>query len=200
MSTDKATERAHLRRLALDLGPLLLFFGAFKLFGFFVATGVFMTAIVAALAIGFARERRVSPMPAITAVLVLVFGGLTLFLKSEVFLKIKPTVLYAFFSAMLLGGLAFNRLFIKYIFEHAFDLNEKGWRALTWRWGLFFIFLAVLNEVVWRTTSTDFWVTFKVAGVLPLTLLFALAQTPFVLKHQRREPVKASDAGEGATS
>ena len=174
----------HPLRLALDLGPLVLFFATFKIFGFFVATGAFMAATVVALAIGYARERRFSPMPVVTALLVLVFGGLTLALKSEIFLKIKPTVLYAFFAAVLLGGLAFNRLFIKYILEQAFDLTENGWRSLTWRWGLFFIFLAALNEVVWRNMSTDFWVTFKLAGVLPLTILFALSQTPFVLRHQ----------------
>jgi len=184
MSTSKEAGWRHLRRLALDLGPLALFFGAYKLSGFFVATGVFMVAALVSLGIGYASERRLSPMPVVTAVLVLVFGGLTIFLRSEVFLKIKPTVLYTFFAAVLFGGLAFNRLFIKYIFERAFDLSEKGWRTLTWRWGIFFLFLAVLNEIVWRNTSTDFWVTFKVAGVLPLSVLFALAQTPFVLRHQ----------------
>jgi intracellular septation protein len=175
---------AHPVRLALDLGPLVLFFSSFKLFGFFAATGVFMAATIVALIAGYALERRLSPMPLVTAFLVVVFGGLTLALKSEIFLKIKPTVLYSFFAAVLLGGLAFNRLFIKYILEQAFDLTEEGWRSLTWRWGFFFVFLAVLNEIVWRNTSTDFWVTFKLAGVLPLTLLFALSQTPFVLKHQ----------------
>lgn len=183
--TAPQSHRRHLRRLALDLGPLALFFGTYKLSSdFFVATGVFMVAILSSLAIGYAAERRLSPMPLVTALLVLVFGGLTIGLRSEVFLKIKPTVLYTFFSALLLGGLAFNRLFIKYIFEQAFDLTERGWRSLTWRWGLFFVFLAVLNEIVWRNMSTDFWVSFKFAGVLPLTFLFALAQTPFVLKHQ----------------
>jgi intracellular septation protein len=183
--TSPQSHRRHLRRLALDLGPLALFFGTYKLSNnFFVATGVFMVAILASLAMGYAAERRLSPMPLMTALLVLVFGGLTIGLRSEVFLKIKPTVLYTFFSALLLGGLAFNRLFIKYIFEQAFDLTERGWRSLTWRWGLFFVFLAVLNEIIWRNMSTDFWVSFKFAGVLPLTFLFALAQTPFVLKHQ----------------
>lgn len=185
MSLNPQSHRRHLRRLAFDLGPLAIFFGTYKLSNnFFVATGVFMAAILASLGMGYAAERRVSPMPLVTALLVLVFGGLTIGLRSEVFLKIKPTVLYTFFSALLLGGLAFNRLFIKYIFEQAFDLTEKGWRALTWRWGLFFVFLAALNEVIWRNMSTDFWVSFKFAGVLPLTFLFALAQTPFVLKHQ----------------
>ena len=183
--TTPQSHRRHLRRLALDLGPLVLFFGTYKLSNdFFVATGVFMAAILASLAIGYATERRLSPMPLVTAFLVLVFGGLTIGLRSEVFLKIKPTVLYTFFSALLLGGLVFNRLFIKYVFEQAFDLTERGWRSLTWRWGLFFVFLAALNEVIWRNMSTDFWVSFKFAGVLPLTFLFALAQTPFVLKHQ----------------
>jgi intracellular septation protein len=179
-----ARHHAHLRRFALDLGPLALFFGVYKFFGFFAATGVFMVAILASLAAGYVAERRISPMPLVTALLVLVFGGLTLALRSEVFLKVKPTVLYAFFAMLLLGGLAFNRLFIKYVFEQAFDLTDKGWRNLTWRWGLFFAFLAILNEIVWRNTSTDFWVTFKFAGVLPLTFLYALAQTPFVMKHQ----------------
>ena len=185
---------AHLRRLALDLGPLALFFGAFKLFGFFVATGIFMAAMIVSLGLGYMTEKRLSPMAAVTAILVLVFGSLTILLKSEVFLKIKPTILYSFFAALLLGGLAFNRLFIKYIFEQAFDLSDRGWRTLTWRWGAFFVFLAALNEVVWRNTSTDFWVTFKVAGVLPLTFLFALLQTPFVLKHQQEQESPKADA------
>ncbi len=188
--TSPQSHRRHLRRLALDLGPLALFFGTYKLLGnFFVATGVFMAAILGSLAMGYAAEKRLSPMPVVTALLVLVFGGLTIGLKSEVFLKIKPTVLYTFFSALLLGGLVFNRLFIKYVFEQAFDLTETGWRSLTWRWGLFFVFLAVLNEIIWRNMSTDFWVSFKFAGVLPLTFLFALAQTPFVLKHQIEQEV-----------
>jgi intracellular septation protein len=186
-TVEPAKHNAHLKRLALDLGPLALFFGGYKFFGFFVATGIFMVAVLAALAIGYLAERRLSPMPLVTAILVVVFGGLTIGLKSEVFLKIKPTVLYVFFSSLLLGGLAFNRLFIKYIFEQAFDLTERGWRMLTWRWGLFFAFLAILNEVIWRNTSTDFWVWFKFAGVLPLTFIFALAQTPFVMKHQLEE-------------
>jgi intracellular septation protein len=183
---------AHLRRLALDLGPLVLFFAAYKFFNFYVATGTFMVAVIASLAVGYATERKLSPMPLVTAVLVVVFGGLTLGLHDQTFLKIKPTVLYSFFAALLLGGLAFNRLFIKYIFEQAFDLTEKGWRILTWRWGIFFAALAVINEIVWRNMSTDFWVYFKFAGVLPLTFLFALAQTPFVMKHQIEETTSES--------
>ena len=124
---------SQVRRLILDLGPLLTFFVAFKLGGFFVATAAFMVAILAALVIGYALERKISPMPLFTAVLVLIFGGLTLYLQSEVFLKVKVTILYAFFGIILLGGLATGRLFIKYVFGHAFDLDEPGWRKLTLR-------------------------------------------------------------------
>ena len=133
-------------------------------------------------------------MPLFTAVLVMVFGGLTLYLKNEIFIKMKPTVLYGFFGAVLLGGLFFNRLFIKYVFAQAFELDETGWRKLTMRWGLFFLALAVINETVWRATSTATWVSFKVWGIIPLIFLFALAQTPLVLKHQAPEadrPAKA---------
>lgn len=173
-----------IRRLALDLGPLLIFFASFKYLGIFAATAAFMAAVLAALAIGYVLERKLSPMPLFTAVLVMVFGGLTLYLHSDVFIKMKPTVLYAFFGAVLLGGLRFNRLFIKYVFGQAFDLDDIGWRRLTVRWGLFFLTLAALNEAVWRATTTETWVAFKVWGIIPLIFLFALAQTPLVLKHQ----------------
>jgi len=123
-------------------------------------------------------------MPLFTAALVVVFGGLTLYLKNDIFIKMKPTVLYVFFGAMLLIGLRLNRLFIKYILAQAFELDESGWRKLTVRWGLFFFGLAVLNEAVWRCTSTATWVSFKVWGILPLITLYALAQTPLVMKHQ----------------
>jgi len=172
-----------IRRLLLDLGPLFVFFLAFEFRGIFVATGIFMVAVLAALAVGWHLEKRLSPIPLITAVLVIIFGGLTLYLRNDVFIKMKPTVLYTIFGATLLGGLAFNRLFIKYVFTEAFDLTEKGWRGLTWRWGVFFLILAVLNEAVWRNTSTATWVSFKVWGIMSMIFLFALAQTPFLLKH-----------------
>jgi intracellular septation protein len=121
-------------------------------------------------------------------VLVVIFGGLTLYLQDATFIKMKPTVLYAFFGVVLIGGLRFNRLFIKYVFEQAFDLSDEGWRKLTWRWGLFFLALAVLNEAVWRNFSTAIWVDFKVFGIMPLIFLFALAQTPLVLRHQVETP------------
>jgi len=114
------------RRLILDLGPLFVFFLAFEFGGIYVATGIFMAAVLAALAIGWHLEKRLSPIPLVTAVLVVIFGGLTLYLRNDVFIKMKPTVLYTIFGATLLGGLFFNRLFIKYVFTEAFELTEKG--------------------------------------------------------------------------
>jgi len=165
----------------------VFFFAAFKYLGIFGATAAFMAAVLLALAIGYLMEKRLSPMPLFTAVLVMVFGGLTLYLKNDIFIKMKPTVLYAFFGAVLLGGLSVNRLFIKYVFAQAFELDELGWRKLTVRWGIFFLALAVLNETIWRSTTTATWVSFKVWGIIPLIFLFALAQTPLLLKHQRHD-------------
>src|SRR5690242_4259123 len=137
-----------LRRLLLDLGPLLVFFLSFRFFGIITATGFFMAAVLLALLVGWVLEKKISPMPLFTAILVLIFGSLTLYLKNEMFIKIKVTVLYGFFAAILLGGLLFKRLFIKYVFAQAFELDERGWRGLTWRWGIFFLLLALLNEAV----------------------------------------------------
>ena len=173
-----------LLKLALDLGPLLLFFLANSLFGIYTATGVFMAVMLIAIVIGIVVERRISPIPLITGALVLIFGGLTLWLSNDIFIKIKPTILYVMFAAVLLGGLVFSRLFIKYLLGQTLRLPEGAWRTLTWRWSAFFLVLALLNEIVWRNVSTDTWVAFKVWGVFPLTLLFAMAQTPFIARHQ----------------
>lgn len=170
-------------RLVLDLGPLILFFVAYRFLGIYGATAVFMVAAVAALGLGYWREARLSPMPLLTALLVVVFGTLTLYMRNDVFIKIKPTVLYGFMGFLLLGGLGFNRLFIRYVFSQAFELSETGWRKLTWRWGLFAFALAGLNEAIWRNFSTSIWVDFKVWAIMPLIFLFALAQTPLVLRH-----------------
>ena len=177
---------AHLVRLARDLGPLFVFFLAYEFFGIFVATACFMVAVLIALAVGYAREKRLAPMPLFTAILVLIFGGLTLYLRNDIFIKMKPTVLYALFAALLLGGLVFNQLLIKHVLAEAFELNDEGWRRLTLRWGGFFLGLAVLNEIIWRNFSTSVWVAFKVWGIIPLIFLFALAQMPLILKHEAR--------------
>jgi intracellular septation protein len=179
-----------LLRLALDLGPLILFFASFEFFGIFAATGVFMAAVLVSLGIGYLRERRLSPIPLVTAILVLVFGGLTLYLKNDIFIKMKPTVLYAFFGVLLLGGLAFRRLFIKYVFGHAFELSEEGWRKLTWRWGFFALALAAANEIVWHNFSTAVWVEFKVWAIIPAIFVFGLLQMPLVMKYDISEAKK----------
>jgi intracellular septation protein len=194
MTQTSKPRQSPLAKLAFDLGPLIIFFGVFEKFGIYAATGAFMVAVIAALVIGYVRERKISPMPLFTAVLVLIFGGLTLYLKNDMFIKMKPTVLYALFGALLLGGLWFNHLFIKYIFAEAFDLSERGWRTLTLRWGIFFLLLAGANEFIWRHYSTQTWVMFKVWVILPLIFLFALAQTPLVLKHQVEENKTGADS------
>jgi intracellular septation protein len=175
---------AQWHRIALDLGPLIVFFGAFRYFGIFIATACFMAAVLLALCIGYVRDRRIPPMPLITAALVLVFGALTLYLRNDVFIKMKPTALYALFSLLLAGGLACNQLLIRHVFSQAFELTYAGWRALTWRWAAFFLVLAILNEVVWRNFPTSVWVSFKVWAIIPLIFLFAVAQTPLIFRHQ----------------
>ena len=174
---------AQLRRLLLDLGPLIVFFAVFQFFGIYAATAAFMVLVFGSLAVGYAMERRLSPVAMFTAAIVLVFGGLTLYLKNDTFLKIKPTIIYATFCAVLLGGLAFNRLFLKYALSFEFEMPESTWRTLTWRWGLFFAGLAILNEIIWRNFSTAHWVTFKVWIILPLILLFGALQAPTLIKH-----------------
>jgi intracellular septation protein len=143
-----------------------------------------MVVVVAALATGYVLDRKLSPVALFTAAIVLVFGGLTLYLKNDTFVKIKPTIIYATFCAVLLGGMMFKRLFIKYALAFEFDLPESAWRTLTWRWALFFAALAGLNEFVWRNFSTAQWVFFKVWIILPLLLVFGAAQAPLLLHHQ----------------
>jgi intracellular septation protein len=178
-----------LLKLALDLGPLALFFFANSRFGIFVATATFMIAVLAALAVSYVITRQLPIMPVVTAVIVVVFGGLTLILHDATFIKVKPTIIYALFGAMLLGGLVFNKPLLGIVFDSMFNLTEEGWRKLTLRWALFFLVLAVLNEIVWRNTSTNVWVDFKVFGVMPLTLVFGALQVP-LLKRYAAEPAE----------
>ena len=177
-------------KLVLDLGPLALFFFANTRYGIFAATATFMVAILAALAVPYAMTRHLPIMPMVTAVIVVVFGGLTLILHDATFIKVKPTIIYALFGAVLLGGLFFNKPLLGVVFDSLFHLTEEGWRKLTWRWALYFFVLAVLNEIVWRNFSTNVWVDFKVFGVTPLTFVFAALQAP-LLKRYAVEPAEA---------
>lgn len=170
-------------RLATEIGPLVLFFAANAKFNIFVATGVFMAAIVVALAASWIVTRHLPMIAIVSAVLVVVFGALTLILQNDTFIKIKPTIIYAGFAAILAGGLLRGRSLLTLVFSQAFQLTAEGWRRLTWRWTGFFVVMAVLNEIVWRTQTTDVWVTFKAFGVLPLTFLFVIAQWPLLRRH-----------------
>ena len=183
-----------IRRLILDLGPLAIFVATLGRFGIFTAVAVFMVAILVALAIGYGFERKLSPAPLFTAVLVIVMGGLTLYFKNETFFKMKPTLVYGAFGTVLLGGLFFNRLFVKYVLTLAFEMNDAGWRKLTVRLAMFFFFLMILNEAIWRNFSTMVWGYSKI-GMIVLTFLFFLVQTPLLLKHQTPE---AEGSGKGA--
>jgi intracellular septation protein len=192
-------------KIALELGPLAVFFlgNAFgdrlaELFPplaalggrLFVGTALFIVATVVALGVSFGLTRRLPIMPFVSGIVVLVFGGLTLWLQDESFIKIKPTIIYVMFGAILLGGLLFGQSLLGYVFDAAFRLDDEGWRKLTLRWALFFLAMAVLNELIWRNFSTDFWVGFKAFGFIPLTVLFTLVQMPLIQRHALPEPEK----------
>ena len=170
-------------KLVLDIGPLVLFFAANSKFGIFAATGTFMVAALIALAVGYAMTRRIEVMTVVTVIIVVIFGSLTLVLHDDTFIKLKPTIIYLLFGGTLLGGLLFGKSLLGALFEQMFQLTAEGWRKLTWRWTFFFFALAVLNEIVWRTQSTDFWVSFKLFGVVPLTFLFGALQMPLIKKY-----------------
>jgi intracellular septation protein len=203
-----------LLKLALDFGPLALFFFANlkpALFeplvapiipaavahgesaGFFVATAVFMVAIVAAFVISYALTRRLPVMALVSLGIILVFGGLTLVLQDETFIKLKPTIIYLLFTIVLFGGLIYRKPLLATMFDQAFNLTDEGWRKLTVRWALFFLALAVLNEIVSRTQTRDFWVAFKFFGVVPLIFTFAMLQYPLLIKHAASETKEDGD-------
>jgi len=192
-------------KLLLEMGPLLLFFFANArpaLFrplvapflsaeqatgenaGLFTATLILMPTVLVTLLISYGVTRRLPIMPLVTAILVIVFGALTLYWHDPSFIKIKPTILYVGFAAALLGGLLFGKPLLPIMLDQALDLSEKGWRLLTLRWGLFFLGMALLNEFIWRTQSTDVWVAFKFPGTMILAFLFTLSQIPFLKQYE----------------
>jgi len=204
-SENMVKETSPLLKMVLELGPLMVFFFAnsrgdwlaekfpvLTEFGgpIFIATGLFMIATAASLIVSWIMTRKLPMMPLISGIVVFVFGALTLWLQNDTFIKMKPTIVNTLFGAILLGGLLFGQSLLGYVFNSAFKLTDEGWRKLTLRWGIFFLFLAVLNEVVWRNSSTDFWVAFKVWGTMPVTVLFTMAQMPLIMRHSVEPLVK----------
>lgn len=191
--------RPQLVKLGLELGPLVVFF-LVNAWGerildtwpvltqwfsqpIIFATAVFMVAMAISLALSHVLLKRIAVMPLVTGVVVLIFGGLTLAFQDAMFIKLKPTIVNVLFGTVLLGGLLFGQSLLRYVFGDVYRLQPRGWFELTWRWGAFFFFLALLNEVVWRNFSDDFWVAFKVWGVMPITIAFSLMQLPLLNRY-----------------
>lgn len=186
-------------KLALELGPLVVFFivnaqGERILEAFptlqawfsqpiIFATAVFMVAMAISLALSQLILKRIPVMPLVTGAVVLVFGGMTLYFQDALFIKLKPTITNVMFGTVLLGGLLAGHSLLRYVFGEVYKLQDRGWYLMTLRWGLFFFFLAIVNEVVWRNFSDDFWVAFKVWGIMPITMVFTLAQMPLLTKY-----------------
>ncbi len=187
-AADRKEPMSPLVRMAVEIGPLAVFFIANNRFDIFTATAAFMVAITISLAVSWVLARHIATMPLVTGVFVLVFGALTLYLNDDLFIKVKPTLVNGLFAAILLGGLFFGKSLLKVVFDGTFRLTPEGWRKLTWRWAIFFVFLAVLNEFIWRNFSTDFWVSFKLFGNVPITMIFAIAQVGLLQRHALPEP------------
>lgn len=175
--------KPQLIKLALELGPLLVFFFVNARLDIFAATAWFMGAMVLSLALSWLLLKKIAVMPLVTGAVVLVFGTLTLLLQDDTFIKMKPTIVNSLFAITLLGGLAFGQSLLKYVFGEVYKLKPEGWRRLTINWGLFFVFLAVSNEVVWRMFDTDTWVAFKVWGIMPITVVFSMLQLPLLTRY-----------------
>lgn len=180
-------------KLLFDLFPVILFFVAYKFADIYVATAVAIGATVAQIAWVWFRHRKVDTMLWVSLGLIAVLGGMTLALRDETFIKIKPTIIYGIFGVVLAVGLAMGRSLIALVFDQVLELTEEGWRRLTLRWMAFFFAMAALNEIVWRTQTTDFWVAFKLFGVVPLTFVFAVAQYPLMKRFEKT----ANDAPAG---
>ena len=183
-----------LLKLAIELGPLLVFFGTNAAAGIYAGTAAFMAATLVSLLAAWFSYHKLPIMPIVSGVIVLVFGGLTLYLRDETFIKLKPTIVYTMFAALLVAGLLWKKPMLELLFGPVFTLTEEGWRKLTIRWALFFAAMAVVNELVWRNVSTDTWVSFKAFGFLPLTFLFAIAQVPLMQRHGQEPAEQGKDA------
>jgi intracellular septation protein len=170
-------------KMALDFAPLAAFFVTYKLGGMYWATGLLMALTLVTLVVGYLMTGKLAKFPLYSAILVGVLGGLTLYFQDGTFVKMKPTVVNLLFAAVLAGGLYFNRIFLRDLLGSTMDLPDAAWRQLTLRWAGFFMALALLNEFVWRSMSEEAWVNFKVFGLLGLTIVFAAANTPFMMKH-----------------
>lgn len=197
MMADQSKEPSAGGRLLIDLGPLVLFFVVNYLYGIFAATGAFMIAIIAAMLFSQIRLGKISPLLWFSGIMVVGMGGITLWLHDETFIKVKPTLYYGFVAALLGFGLATGRPLLKMVLGTAYPgLDDLGWRKLTRNWAFFFVFMAALNEAVWRNFSTDFWVGFKLWGAIPLTLLFAIANVPMLMRHGlNREDAAPTEPG-----
>ena len=173
-----------LYKLLIDIGPLAVFFIFYTRSGLQASILPFMVATVIAVLFSYILEKKIPIMPTVGAGIVLLFGGLTIYFDNDVFFKMKPTIINVLFAVILYGGILINKPLLKYLLGAALKLEEAGWKILTQRWIGFFIALAVLNEIVWRTQSTDVWVNFKVFGILPITFVFTMTQFPLIKKYQ----------------
>ena len=174
-------------KLLIDIGPLAVFFIFYTRSGLQEAILPLMIATVIAVLVSYVLEKKIPIMPTLGAGIVLIFGGLTIYFNDETFIKMKPTIINAVFAIILYGGIIFKKPLLKYLLGAALKLEEEGWKILTQRWIGFFIALAILNEVVWRTQTTDLWVNFKVFGILPITFIFTMLQFPLIKKYQIQE-------------
>ena len=171
-------------KLLIDIGPLAVFFIFYTRSGLQASILPFMVATVIAVLFSYILEKKIPIMPTVGAGIVLLFGGLTIYFDNDIFFKMKPTIINVLFAAILYGGILINKPLLKYLLGAALKLEETGWKILTQRWIGFFIALAILNEIVWRTQSTDVWVNFKVFGILPITFIFTMTQFPLIKKYQ----------------
>ena len=174
-------------KLLVELGPLLVFFFVNSRAGIFWGTGVLIVATAISIVVSRIWFGKLAVMPIISAFFVIIFGGLTLWLEDDLFIKLKPTIVNLIFATVLLGGLAYGQSLLRHLFGDVFKLTDEGWRQLTFRWGLFFVALAILNEIVWRNFTTDTWVSFKVFGIMPLTMIFGIAQIGLLKTHERKD-------------